>query len=569
MNDDALDRMIRSALEREPNCEAPAKLERQFRSRVNASARRQRSRRSVGAVVTLAAMVAGVLVLKSATADRTVRVATPSPRPVDTQVVHTLLTPVPCATDLGEHGLPPTSPAELPRNRMVTFLRSQLGKPYQYGGVGPDAFDASGLVMHALEQVQIPVPHNAKAQGTMFPEVTRRDAQPGDLLMFKGGGHIGVYIGDGQMIHAAGTGSVVKIESADRDGLTRISRPPYDLQECSATAKSTPIDVRWTRPPNVSTAQGLRTDCLEAGRVMDAPPNKFSSASSEWVSNHNKQSAQPYRYQSRYVQVAEVDGANTYRLVVRDFKDASVMIDVGWLPRGTVALQTGRSHSGGQAFVSVQDNPAGTTATLIVNLANGTLAPSRPAGLVASSGRGGTSASVRYATDREEQQDHSYIVLELQLPKQRVTVPFVDTRNCGFRAYEPTGELRFITPTELSIGLSDGSGRSFVSVRLSELVSNSANLTSRLARSSAFSSFDWPKGLASHYTPMFQVDTTRWFVYDRRIGRLPDGNTYSDLLIDLAHPHSPPDKSHRLILDLNSMGSRFFGSGAPGAVGFG
>ena len=112
-------------------------------------------------------------------------------------------------------------------NTVINFLYAQLGKAYVYGAAGPNSYDCSGLVMRALETVGISTPHGATAQGTMFPKVEPSQAQPGDIFMFSGGGHDGIYIGDGMMIHAPQTGDVVKISPAYRTSLTRVSRPPY------------------------------------------------------------------------------------------------------------------------------------------------------------------------------------------------------------------------------------------------------------------------------------------------------------------------------------------------------
>lgn len=129
--------------------------------------------------------------------------------------------------------VPAPTPAPLPAgnsarvNTVLNFLNAQLGKPYVYGAAGPDSYDCSGLVMRALEQVGISTPHGATAQGTMFPKVEPSQAMPGDIFMFSGGGHDGIYIGNGMMIHAPQTGDVVKISPAYRTSLTRVSRPPY------------------------------------------------------------------------------------------------------------------------------------------------------------------------------------------------------------------------------------------------------------------------------------------------------------------------------------------------------
>lgn len=133
----------------------------------------------------------------------------------------TASTPTPAPT--------PTPPSGNPVRvqTVINFLYAQLGDPYVYGGSGPDSWDCSGLVQGALNTVGISTPHGATAQGNMFPAVQPDQAQPGDIFMFNGGSHDGIYIGNGQMIHAPQTGDVVKISPAYRSNLTRVSRPPY------------------------------------------------------------------------------------------------------------------------------------------------------------------------------------------------------------------------------------------------------------------------------------------------------------------------------------------------------
>lgn len=107
----------------------------------------------------------------------------------------------------------------------VAFAVAQLGKPYVYAGAGPDVWDCSGLTMVAWAQGGVRMPHGAIAQGQMFPRVSQADAQPGDLLIFRGGAHVGMYVGGGTMINAPHTGDVVRYAPAFRSDLTAIVRP--------------------------------------------------------------------------------------------------------------------------------------------------------------------------------------------------------------------------------------------------------------------------------------------------------------------------------------------------------
>jgi len=113
---------------------------------------------------------------------------------------------------------------------VVGIAMRYLGTPYVYGGASPGGFDCSGLVMYAYAQVGVSLPHNTVAQWG-YPDsvsVSRSQLQPGDLVFFYGLGHVGIYVGGGNFIHAPHTGSVVRIDSlsgsyaAEYNGAKRI-----------------------------------------------------------------------------------------------------------------------------------------------------------------------------------------------------------------------------------------------------------------------------------------------------------------------------------------------------------
>ena len=90
---------------------------------------------------------------------------------------------------------------------------SKLGSPYEYGAAGPDAFDCSGLTQWAYKQVGISLPRTSQAQAGVGSAVSESDLQPGDIVIMFGGGHVGLYAGNGNVVHAPDYGQPVKVES--------------------------------------------------------------------------------------------------------------------------------------------------------------------------------------------------------------------------------------------------------------------------------------------------------------------------------------------------------------------
>jgi cell wall-associated NlpC family hydrolase len=110
----------------------------------------------------------------------------------------------------------------------VDTAMAQRGKPYVWAADGPNSFDCSGLVMYAYAAAGIDLPHSSRMQASIGRSVSRDELRPGDLVAFYSPiSHIGIYIGNGQMVHAPSTGDVVKVSSIDRVGgiaaMTRIA----------------------------------------------------------------------------------------------------------------------------------------------------------------------------------------------------------------------------------------------------------------------------------------------------------------------------------------------------------
>ena len=113
-------------------------------------------------------------------------------------------------TPEGASVIPPSS-----HQGVVGVALQYLGAPYVWAGASPSGFDCSGLVMYAYAQVGVSLPHSSYAMWSDGAPVPRDQLQPGDLVFFDGLGHVGIYIGGGEFVHAPQTGDVVKVSSLD------------------------------------------------------------------------------------------------------------------------------------------------------------------------------------------------------------------------------------------------------------------------------------------------------------------------------------------------------------------
>jgi cell wall-associated NlpC family hydrolase len=101
---------------------------------------------------------------------------------------------------------------------VISIALQYLGTPYVWGGSSPSTgFDCSGFVMYVFAQVGVSLPHHAASQYSYGVPVSREQLAPGDLVFFDYLGHVGIYIGGGQFVHAPHSGDVVKISSIYED----------------------------------------------------------------------------------------------------------------------------------------------------------------------------------------------------------------------------------------------------------------------------------------------------------------------------------------------------------------
>lgn len=107
-----------------------------------------------------------------------------------------------------------TRPPGAPHGGVVGVAYDQLGKPYVWGAEGPDSFDCSGLTMYCYRVgAGMYITHSSYDQANCGTSVSIGELQPGDILGFRGWGHVGLFVGGDSFIHAPQSGDVVKVSS--------------------------------------------------------------------------------------------------------------------------------------------------------------------------------------------------------------------------------------------------------------------------------------------------------------------------------------------------------------------
>ena len=167
-------------------------------------------------VVTVALLTLGLWVVPSST----------SALPATTPVAEVSALPVLTSSTLSSTEPIPESGAQLTAatwriaigQATVDAGETKLGAPYVYSAGGPYAFDCSGFTRWAWMQLGIELPHNSGAQWAAVEHISLDELQPGDLIFewgFGGGDpdHVGLYVGDGTMIHAPNSSGVVRYDS--------------------------------------------------------------------------------------------------------------------------------------------------------------------------------------------------------------------------------------------------------------------------------------------------------------------------------------------------------------------
>lgn len=176
------------------------------------AAEQERQRREAEAQARLARQRAAAQQAQERAASQQGETSSPAPAPESSGSSSGGSEPAPSPEP--EAATPAPAPPSGEGNAQAASIAMQyLGVPYRWGGADPSGFDCSGLASYAYAQIGKSVPHYTVAIYNQFPKVPAGSLQAGDLVFWRGLGHMGIYIGGGQYVHAPQTGDVVKVSS--------------------------------------------------------------------------------------------------------------------------------------------------------------------------------------------------------------------------------------------------------------------------------------------------------------------------------------------------------------------
>ncbi|MEU9397101.1 NlpC/P60 family protein [Streptomyces sp. NPDC048324] len=150
-------------------------------------------------------------------ADEARRLREPSVLDTGVPVVEERRAPQPTVLETGVPAV--ETPTGTKADRAVEFARAQIGRPCLWGAVGPESYDNAGLTQAAWRAAGVALPRSTHEQSSAGTVIPLAESRPGDLIFFHDNfGHVGLYTGNGLMIHAPGPGSVIREESIHNAG---------------------------------------------------------------------------------------------------------------------------------------------------------------------------------------------------------------------------------------------------------------------------------------------------------------------------------------------------------------
>jgi cell wall-associated NlpC family hydrolase len=145
----------------------------------------------------------------------------------------------------------------------IGYAEDQIGKPYLFGGTGPDAFDCSGLVMMAYRAAGVDIERTSEQQWATETRVPASEVQPGDLVFFAGSdgtptspGHVGLVIGNGEMIEAYANGFPIRVSTYGMPSSAPGDQTVVGFTRPWATAGATPSASSTATATSTNSASG-------------------------------------------------------------------------------------------------------------------------------------------------------------------------------------------------------------------------------------------------------------------------------------------------------------------------